>query len=213
MSLALEITVVSDTATPALRRLVAGLAPARINPVVGRSARNLIRSHLFGLNASRPNWLGGPRTNFFTKAGRATQFQIVGDSVIVSINQVGMQHQYYGGTIRPKVAKFLTIPVHPRAHGKRAREFDLELVYGLGGEPYALATKSTLVSVIRQTRGGRITRTLGGRRGEIMFRLVKKVTKQPDPTVLPPTPMFVEHIKLDLEAYFHRLIGRQGGVN
>jgi hypothetical protein len=182
--LAIDVTLTGN-APDAVRSLRAGLHPSQLNPIVGRAARTAYRDHLFGLNSQRPNALGGARTNFYADAARATQFRVEGDHVIVSINQVGIALRFFGGTVKPRTAKFLTIPVHPRAHGHRAREFDLELVYGRNGEPIALATKSSLVNIVRQTAKGRITRNLGGRRGEIMFRLVRSATMKPDETVLP----------------------------
>lgn len=208
---AIQVVTIRDEARPALARLRHGIQPERLFPIIGRSATNTVREHLFGLNATRPNQLGGARTNFYAGAARSTQFQIVGDAVIVSINHVGIAQRYFGGTIRPKVAKFLTIPVHPRAYGKRAREFDLELVFGRKGEPIALATKASLVTIIRQRGKGEATRKLGGRRGEIMFRLVKQVTQQADPTVLPHDGLLETRIQRDVESYINRLIERQGG--
>lgn len=210
---AIQIVTLRDEANPALARLRHGIRPQALFPIIGRSATNTIREHLFGLNATRPNALGGARTNFYAGAARSTQFQIVGDAVVVSINHVGIAQRYFGGTIRPKVAKFLTIPVHPRAYGKRAREFDLELVFGRGGVPIALATKASLVTIIRQTRTGTVTRKLGGRRGEIMYRLVKQVTQAADPSVLPHEGLIETRVQRDIESYINRLVERQGGTN
>lgn len=195
MSVAIKIAV-ADQATPVVRAVSRTLAPAAINPVIGRSARNTIREHFFGLNSSRPNQLGGRRTNYYTGAGRGTQFQIVSESeVVVSVNQIGIVQRFYGGTITPKASKYLTIPVHPAAHGKRAREFDLELVFGPGGRPIALATK-----------GGKKSRV-----GEIYYRLVKSVTQQPDRTVLPDNELIVRRINKDVTDVVNTAIARARG--
>ncbi len=206
---AIQIQTLRDEARPALMRLERGLQRERLFPVIGQSASNTVINHLRGLNAIRPNALGGPRTNFYAGAAGGTHFNIVGDDVIVSINHVGIAQRYFGGTIRPKTAKYLTIPVHPKAYGKKAREMDLELVFGRNGEPIALATKAHLVTIIRQRVKGGITRKLGGRRGEIMFRLVKKVVQQPDPTVLPHEGFIESRAKRDVTEYINRLIERQ----
>lgn len=189
--IALRIAV-TDTATPALRRLEAGLQPARLTPIIGRSARNATREHLFGKDAAG-NKLGGRRTHYYGTAARGTNFAIEGDTVVVSIPQLGIRQRYYGGTIKPKTAKYLTIPVHPAAHGKRAREFsDLEVVFGPGGRPVALARKAS----------GK--RTLG----EIYYRLVRSVTQAADPTVLPTMEALGAAIRPDLEAHIARLTAR-----
>lgn len=212
--LAVQVEVRRDTATPAVQSLLSGLRPEQLQNVIGRSAVQSYRTHLFGLNRTRPNALGGQRTNFYAAAARATSYTVQGDFVVVSINQQGMAQRYFGGTIRPRTAKFLTIPVHPSAHGHRAGEFDLEVVFGRNGEPIALATKSSKVNIIRQTATGRVTRRLGGRMGEIYFRLVKSVNQQPDPTVLP----YPEQVQADVlraaATYAQLLIDRaQGGRN
>lgn len=207
--LGIEISVLRDSASPSLRRLAAGLQSDALNGIAGRSATNVIRAHLFGLNQTRPNQLGGTRTNFYASAARGTQFRIVGDHAVVSINQVGIAQRVYGGTIRPKTAKFLTIPVNPKAYGHRAAEFDLELVFGPGGQPFALALKGNRTTSITRTKTGKVqVKPLGHRAGEIMFRLVKEVVQQPDPTVLPYDEQIDSSIKRDVDSYVGRLVDR-----
>ncbi|MBC8011454.1 MAG: hypothetical protein H7067_15325 [Burkholderiales bacterium] len=181
-----SVEVTGDAlATVQRARLI--LRAEMINPVVGRAAANVTVAHLRGLNATRANHLGGKRTNYFAGAARGTSYSIQGDTVVVSINQVGIRHRFLGGTIKPKKAGgFLTIPVHPSAYGKRAREFNnLEIVFGHNGQPVALATKSTRATQITAGKNGRTIKRSIGRTGEIMFRLVRSVTQQPDPTILP----------------------------
>lgn len=198
MSFSIRIDV-RDRATPVVKAVDRALRPALVNPIIGRSATNTIREHLFGLNSTRPNQLGGRRTQFYAQAARSTQFQVEGDFVIVSINQVGIAQRFFGGIIRPKNSKYLAIPVHPSAHGKRPREFDLELVFGKGGKPIALATK------------GRASKRGSTRLGEIMFRLVKSVRQQPDPTVLPYSEQIGLRIERDVDSYVDRAIERASG--
>lgn len=177
--LGIEISLRGD-APESVQALKAGLAPARLQPIVGRAAHQVYRKHLVGLNSARPNALGGTRTNFYTSAARGTQFRIQGDYVIVSINQVGIALRYFGGTVRPKVKKFLTIPARAEAHGKRASEFDLVVLWNRTG-PYALARR-------RDLRAGLARDFVGpgrGRGAEVLFWLVKEVTQRADPTVLP----------------------------
>jgi len=168
------------------RRVISAMQPARTGPVMGRAVVNLERAHLFEANRTRPNALGGRRTNFYAQAARATSFALDGDdAVIVSISQIGIRQRYYGGTIRAKKSKFLTIPVAPEAYGKRAREFqNLELVFGPNGVPWALATKGDRRVQITQNAKGKTVKKMIGRRGVILFRLVKSVTQAADPSVL-----------------------------
>jgi hypothetical protein len=193
LGLTIQITVYG-AAVPA--RLTAALAPARLNPVIGRAATNTYRAHFNGLNRSRPNQLGGRRTNYYAGAARATSFTLVGtDTVLISINQVGIRQRVFGGTIKPTRSKYLTIPVAPEAHGKRAREFgDLVVIFGARGQPIALARKPQ------------------GKRGygTILFRLVKSVTQRADPTVLAPREEVLAAIKTAVTSTIDRATRKPG---
>lgn len=209
-NLGIQIEVRQDAASPAVRSLLAGLAPEQVNPIIGRSAQQSYSRHLINVSRTRPNKLGGRRTFFFEAAAKGTSWRAVGDHVVVSIASVGIRQRYFGGTIRPKAGKkFLTIPVHPKAYGKRAGEFDLEIVFGLKGEPIALATKPTLSASVRLTKGGRVVSRDAGRRGEIYYRLVRSVTQQPDPSVLPESQQVTAKALDDLAKYARLLASRR----
>jgi hypothetical protein len=203
---------VQDGASNTVRALNRVTNPKTLSPIVGRSATNTIREHLFGLNQSRPNQLGGRRTQFYAQAARSTHFDEVPGGVLISINQVGIAQRYYGGEIKPKKGKYLTIPVHPAAYGKRAGEMDLEVVFGHDGRPIALATKDSRGVSVRQTKSGKITKTQTGHRGEIMFRLVRSVNQKPDETVLPYDELIYARIERDVNQVIDRAIERGGGA-
>jgi hypothetical protein len=207
----------TDLATPALRRLALGLAPARVNPLVGRAVRNASVEHFRELNSSRPNHLGGARTNYYLGAARGTNFTADEAGATISIAQVGIRQRYYGGRITAgksisrltgRPTRFLTIPVHPLAHGHRASEFELELVYNHNGAPVALATKSTLGVQIKQTKNGKITKVATGRRGEIMYLLRRSIMQQADPSVLPAPDRLYGAAISRLNSHLERLLQR-----
>ena len=217
--IAYSISVKRDTATPVMRALQRGLLPRVINPIVGAAARDATQGHFEELNRERPNKLGGRRTNFYLKVRDKTSFKVLEDGVVVSMAERGISLRYYGGTVKPrginpqtgKPIRFLTIPVHPRAHGKRASEFDLELVYNHNGVPVALATKSTVGVQVKQTKTGKVTKRAIGRRGEIMFLLKRSVTQQADPSILPAPDRIYGAALSNLSAHVDRLIARQEG--
>lgn len=200
MSVGILITA-TDTAGPAAKRVGAVLVPARLNRVIGRAATTSVQTHLYAYNRSHPNRLGGRRTNFYAGAGDGTNFKVVSDtSIVVSIPHVGIAQRYYGGTIRPKTAQYLTIPARTEAHGKRAREFpDLEVLRRAGsGEPFALARKVNGAAV---ARGG----------GEILFWLKKEITQRPDPSVLPSDDVLGAAVQKDVNSVVNRAIGGSAG--
>ncbi len=216
MGVSVEIKITKDTASPTLAAARQFMKPERLNPIIGRSAVNVYRKHLFGVNETRPNKLGGTRTNYYATAARQTNFRILSDdAVLVSIPQIGIAQRYYGGPIKPRVAKFLTIPANPKAYGHRASEFDLELVFGPGGQPIALATKSTRATQVTQNKKGKTVTKLIGRHGEIMFTLSRGVIQKPDPTILPYPEQVLAQVGIDVKSALDRDIARaqQGGGN
>lgn len=187
MSKTIDIT---DQATPALRRLRGVISDGSLTAAMGRGAANRIRSHLVDLNASRPNRLGGRRTNFWNQAAQSTHQDSVPGEITVSISKQGFRQRYEGGRIRAVNAKLLTIPATAEAHGRRASEFP-DLHFAILGGRLALIRN-------RQTR----LRRVGGRRPgfraassttglEVLFWLKKEVNQRPDPSVLPTDDQIV----------------------
>jgi hypothetical protein len=201
MSLGISIDL-RDTLSPTLARLRRGIEPKQLAPTIGEAGVRGYKRHFARLNRERPNRLGGKRTNYYAAAARGTNFQVVSDGVVIGIDQPGIRLRYFGGTIRPKPGKtYLTIPVHPAAHGKTAREFDLEVIFGKGGRPIALATKG------RAAKGnGR------ARLGEIYFLLLREVTVKEDPSVLLRPDELAGQILPEAQAYLERLIERGGSA-
>jgi hypothetical protein len=205
-----------DTATPAVAAIRTGLTPEKLSPVIGRSARNTIRTHLFGVDRMRPNALGGARTHFYASAARGPSVQVQGDVAVVSIASVGIRQRLLGGTIKPRAGKkFLTIPATAEAHGKRASEFDdLVVVYGAGGQPIALAhaafrvTQQKISALPARLRVG-VTKNVNSH-GGIVFWLRRSVTQQPDPSVLPTVDVISVGLRRDASSYLKRITARFG---
>ncbi len=180
----------SGTTLADLRRLERALDLKYLGPIIGRAIRNVIRDYLFFLNSTRPNALGGPRINFWAAAARATTFTFAGDLIVISIAMEGMAQQFYGGTIRPKTAKYLTIPARAEMHGKRAREVPgLHLLFNRAHPPWALADKN----------------------GAVMFILTKEVNQRPDSTALPTREVMQAAGLKAVESTVTRAVARQGG--
>lgn len=191
--IAVNVTVVKDTATPAVNRMRGFLESDDGKQVIGYAARKAVRDNFQELENTRANKLGGARTHYYGSARRATNFQIEGDDVVVSTNQIGMRLHYFGGTVTAgkgvssktgTATRFLTIPATSEAYGKSAKSFDnLVLVWGRKG-PYALARG---VETNRLTRDG-LRKVMVP--GEKLFFLKEKVTLEPDPSVVPTQEQF-----------------------
>lgn len=217
MSIAIQLDV--RDALSRINGIERGLDAPRLQPIVGRSAVNVYRAHLFALNQERPNRLGGPRTNFYAQAARGTSWRQLGDAVVVSIASVGIRQRYYGGTIKPKVRRYLTIPAVAEAYGKRASEFP-ELKFALVPDPRSGRLRPALVRKDASEVTLIDTRTVRGRtkvfkregQGRVLFWLVRQVQQQPDPSVLPSQEAVQGQVSRDLNDYVTRLIERAGGT-
>jgi hypothetical protein len=198
---ALLISVsVTDNATPAISRVRTFLQGEDVKQLVGQMAVNA-----FGVNFDNKNQisnaLGGPRTNYYSDARKATSFEVSGDTVTIAVKQVGISLHYYGGTVTPIRTKYLTIPARPECHGKRASDFpDLIVLWGRKG-PYGLG-------LLEKVGIG----TVGASKpnSTVYFWLVKKATIAPDPTVIPEDSALLDPIAEKLGQVAERRFNEEG---
>jgi hypothetical protein len=162
---------VRDNASGPIKAL-AGRA-ARPGPgllIAARALGNLLKKH-FREKAQKPNKLGGDRTWFWLAVGRGVNApqQTSPTSAQISITHGAINQKIHGGTITAKRAKYLTIPVHPKAHGRRASV----LANLLGIKLFAV--KGALAGWDKNAK--KLT---------VYYALKKSVTQKADPTALPP---------------------------
>lgn len=194
---------ITDRAGPAVARLKGYLASEDLQNLVGRTAQNVMRSHLRRKDMTEANALGGQRTHYYGSA--VTDYYVRGNYVVVSARKIGFRIHYYGGTITAgkgissftgKPTVYLTIPARSEAHGRLASDFpDLVMLWGKGG-PYALARapqsrlifgRSHTLEMKAAGSGAIVTVKPGGMQGgEVLFWLKKSIKIMPDPTMLPP---------------------------
>lgn len=182
---------IADKVTGMLRGIEGVIKSGAMEQAMGRGATARIKEHFFALNSSRPNALGGRRTNFWTACARSTNYQAQPGEFTVSINQVGFRQRLEGGTIRPTGGrKFLTIPAIPEAHGKRASEFS-NLRFGYTENrfgnlaPALVEASASTVKFGRQRKDGTRGVKTGVTGGKAVFWLARKVFQKADPSVLP----------------------------
>ena len=111
---------------------------------------NYLRTeHFPEKNANEPNKLGAKRTNFWTDVGRSVlQPFVKGLSVIVRINDFRFAQKLYGGVIKAKRVKFLTIPISKQAYDKRVSVFEQETGKRLFRMPSIRFTRPFTISPI-----------------------------------------------------------------
>lgn len=192
------VTTVSDLATPMFQRLGAAVQRADVRAVMGRAIASKLRKHFTKLDSERRNKLGGRRTHFYGQVRRGVQKpELTSDGVTVVINNVGIAQRYFGGDIVPVSAKWLTLPVHPLAYGKRAREFaDLNYV-PIESQPRAMLVRSNP----NDPNGI----------GEVFYLLVKRVHQEPDLSVIPTQSELLNDAMQAGDTYLNTLRTRSQG--
>lgn len=150
-----------------LRASLQGNAKRRHLEAVGLAGSQLLREHFYGLQNQRGRQGG---TGFYRQAGDLTFHRLAANGVYVGTAKAGMRQRLKGGTIRPRRASYLTIPIHPAAIGRRARDSSLP-------DLFPLVTSNPGVLILgAEGQGGMFVP---------YFLLVKEVTQNPDRSVLP----------------------------
>lgn len=125
------------------------------------------------------NKLGGRRTHFWQDVMRSTQLgEITDRTADIEIGDFRFPQRLYGGTITAKTPwrgsglRLLTIPVDPRAHGRRASVFKRE-------------TGLQLIFLGNASGGELLAHEAGAQDLTVIYICQPSVTQKPDPTALP----------------------------
>lgn len=191
------ITVrIDDTKARAkLQAVGKALDPARVNKVAAYGVMNLVKRHLRTINSERPNKLGGKRTNFYSEARQATHMFSDAREGIVAISKTGFAQRRYGGVITAVNRKYRTIPIAREAHGARASDFPGAFVANIKGKGY-IATKAGKDSPLH-----------------LLFALVKSVTQEADPTVLPDNDAIVRRATSAVSSLIRKITAEPSASN
>lgn len=168
---------VTGDALPWLLRADADMrSGTRVRKSMAVEAAKTVREHFRALDRTRHRGFG--TSNFYGDAAGSTTHEVTADDIYVVVGGKGsfkggaIAQRYFGGTIRPKKAKSLTIPVKGSAAertGRRASEFDdIFMVKRDGSGEY----KGFLARMV-------------GEEMEPLFWLRSSITQEPDPSVLP----------------------------
>jgi len=196
-------------ATEALRNRMADRVA--LNATVETAAALTVRRHLTQNYASKLNKLGGASTGYWRRAIEGTTSDSNAEGATVAINQIGIRLKWSGGTITAgqsgrvseitgKVPKFLTIPVHPAAHGKTIADFGGKegtyiVPFGAGGGLKEGGSNA----------GAGVFRKTGGNRTDtdpLYWVLKRSVMIKPDKQILPPLEAVSQEITAALQIYF-----------
>jgi len=185
--------------------------------VGAQAAADLTSDHLFRLDETNANHMGGERTHFYASAAKSVQpAKVEGRGAAFIITQIGLALRWLGGTITAGKGassatggptKYLAIPARSEAYGKTPGEFDdLQFVPrgpGRGMLVQALQTAITFGKKLKSGARDFHTSTVGGL---VMYWLVTSVTQQPDPNVMPSEKALGEAARLHMDNYLSRLL-------
>jgi hypothetical protein len=157
-----------DEITPDLRKLLRdGKPDSPLGTVLGRAAANSLRKHFRERNKT-PNKLGGSRTNFWSRVAESVQSpRAASGNIIVPVSHPAIAQKVFGGTITPKKAKNIAVPIDPRAHGKSPRVFPLL--------QFAITSSGAKLLGLKDGQNGM----------DWLYVLVPSVTQDRDPNALP----------------------------
>jgi len=203
---------VVNTATPRLRELSAGLAPARVHARIAPAVVRLFADHL-GAKEAGGYKQGWPSQHFYAGCVRSLTGLSDAAAAYVSINKQGFLQRLYGGVIKPVTKKLLAIPARAEAYGKRAEEFgNLKVQFGRRGDgsigPVALVAKEggATVKVFRGREASGAERPVrGAEEGMVMFWLVKEVHQAPDPSIVPTDAAIIDTATQAVASYVQYL--------
>ena len=152
---------VDDNVSSKVAAVQRGIERGVHRKVMAKAASEVVKDNFVALDRSRHR---SGTFHFYGRAARATSSGVQGRSAYVSIDHEGIALRRFGGTVKPRNGKYLTIPAIDAAHGKRAREFDdLHFRRNASGDSGRLCDEG----------------------GRVFYWLVKQSTHKPDPSVLP----------------------------
>ena len=152
---------VDDNVSSKVAAVQRGIERGVHRKVMAKAASEVVKDNFVALDRSRHR---SGTFHFYGRAARATSSGVQGRSAYVSIDHEGIALRRFGGTVKPRNGKYLTIPAIDAAHGKRAREFDN-------------------LHFRRNATGG--NGRLCDEGGRVFYWLVKQTTHIADPTVIP----------------------------
>jgi len=183
------MSLVVDTTTPELRKLVAALKDkSSLNKVMANAGRIVIQDHFATYAQTNRNRFGRPST--FWKRMRQGTYAESDATVAAVVMPREVAQRRFGGTIKPTGGKkYLTIPMDKRAYNRSALTFENLFVLTLkrgGVERRYLA---------RKLRKNRI---------KVLYALRESVTQTGSADVLPTDARIIEAVREAAVEYIAR---------
>ena len=191
--------VIGGNAQAMLSRIEAGMINrVELHQDIATREENLVRDYLTSLAQTRhatADALGATPTGHLERAAESVTSSSDGDGATVSVSSPGITRAFKEITIVPTNGKkFLTIPAHPDAYGKRAGAFnDLRVAFFKDGVMALVKADQSRLADRKASGYGIESKAAKGvkaplkaaQRPAIYFWLVKSVIQRQDRTLLP----------------------------
>lgn len=190
----INMSIVENTATPAIQESLARASGRGIKRAVGTACVRLLQEHLHSLG---PNKRGWPSSGFYAGAARGSGWDVTDEGIEIYCDNEAhpgaMRQRYHGGTIRMK-DKMLAIPARQEFAARSPTEFtNLRL---------AIFSTGTMALVVGKGGVGRVNFATGreqnvsgaGARSESMvaYWLKEEVEQEGDKDVIPTEEQFAQ---------------------
>lgn len=189
-----------------------------LNEALAVRLRRELKEH-FTLKNREPNKMGAPKSNFWNQVADATDIaEVTETGAVVAVAESRFNIQLFGGTILPKKAKALTIPLIAEARGESVASYRLKTGRRLFSVPgrnvlFEKAGEAATESRVNFTRGRDrgFGVKLAGRQGlRAVFALARKATIKADPTALPTSEALLTALQEEAEDFMKFI--NQGGA-
>lgn len=120
MSVEVKIQITIDSATPAVQRKLAAIAPHALATKIAPPLARYWRDHLAQLPKNKH---GYPSTGFWEDAARRVVGIATDNGALLSCDKLGLRQRLYGGPISAVHGKNLSIPICAEAYGTTPKDW------------------------------------------------------------------------------------------
>lgn len=180
------------------------VTPNALSRIAAASGVYVWKEHLRQFYTPKKNKLGGVSTGYWRDTHDSIVANRTNDLVTITAKNKGLRQHYYGNPnlrakhtseVTGRTNQFLTVPVHPKAHGKTIKDLGgLKKFYIV---PFFGRGMGSGAGVFYRS-GGRTS----GRRGRdpLYYVLKRKVVIKADPNIIPSGQLIADEMRKRLAA-------------
>jgi hypothetical protein len=195
--------------------------PRELNAALGERLTDELRQH-FAKKNLEPNKWNAEKTNFWNKVADATRVkEVTAAGVTVQVAEQRFNIHLFGGTIFPKTARSLTIPVIREARGMSVASYRRETgkrLFRIRGRDMLFekaeegqASESRVNATRTRGRGRTLGMRLAARQGiRAVFALKKSVRIDKDPEALPGEEALLKALQEEADDYIASITQKGG---